>query len=418
MRHIQYKLLHLALIFCGFSPLASSPEVRTWTSSADPDQTFEGQLLEYNSHTGMVTIDRGDRRLTFSQELLSAADIEYARAEGPGLAQADRSGRSGGSIISRPVPDVLPKPGSAAADMSQPVQVFIIMGQSNVLEMGRVIDELKELYPYLADDAGNWTIREDVRNIHYQGSGRPANGNIRRNDWLTISGNRIGIEIGIGHYLGYSIDAPVMILKSAIGNRSLGWDLLPPNVAAYEYDGTLQPGYGETPSTAGQGPLKPEDEWYAGLQYDGDVARAKRVLDNIGEYFPGAADYEVAGFLWWQGDKDMRNPAHFNNYEKHLVALIKSLRKDFDAPNAAFVTASLGQTKQDDTSSGHGIILQAMKSVAGGKYSRELGDNIGFVYTHPLSMGGSSSGHYGGNAQTYMNVGEAMGKKMIEMLSD
>lgn len=44
---------------------------------------------------------------------------------------------------------------------------------------------------------------------------------------MTIQRN-IGPEIGIGHHLGNVTDAPVMILKSCIGNRSLGWDLLPP----------------------------------------------------------------------------------------------------------------------------------------------------------------------------------------------
>ncbi len=57
-----------------------------------------------------------------------------------------------------------------------------------------------------------------------------------------------------------------------------------------------------------------------------------------------------------------------------------------------------------------------MKTVASGKYANELGGNIGFVYTNPLSMGSSSSAHYGGNAKTYMNVGLAMGETMVELL--
>ncbi len=141
------------------------------------------------------------------------------------------------------------------------------------------------------------------------------------------------------------------------------------------------------------------------------------MLAELDKYYPGAKGYEVAGFLWWQGDKDMRDPAYYNTYEKHLVQLIKALRKDFDAPKAPFVTASLGQTEEGDTESGHGVIMQAMKNVASGKYSSELGENIGFVYTHPLLGGpGSSSGHYSGNAETYMNVGLAMGEKMAELL--
>ena len=96
--------------------------------------------------------------------------------------------------------------------------------------------------------------------------------------------------------------------------------------------------------------------------------------------------------------------------------LIKTLRKDFNAPNAKFVCASLGQSKKGSTDGG-GKILDAMLAVDSdsGKYP-EFKGNVAAVYTHPLSKGGSSGGHYSGNAETYMNVGEAMGKAMVELL--
>jgi alpha-galactosidase len=37
----------------------------------------------------------------------------------------------------------------------------------------------------------------------------------------------IGPEIGIGYTLSTNNKNPIMLLKSCIGNRSLGWDLLP-----------------------------------------------------------------------------------------------------------------------------------------------------------------------------------------------
>lgn len=327
--------------------------------------------------------------------------------------------------------DILPHPDGEPADMSKPVKVFVVMGQSNVLEMGNVGGADKEgtlehavkqenLYPFLIDDEGNWTTRKDVRNVSVMD--RRGNMNVYRNDWLTISGNKIGIEIGIGHHLGNAVDEPVMVLKSAIGNRGLGWDLLPPGSESWEYvnprDGKtyIYAGYKQSPARWEKGTEPEPIGWYAGKQYDDDVGNAKKVLEDLEKYYPGATGYEVAGFLWWQGDKDMRDPAYFSTYETHLVALIKALRKEFDAPDAPFVTASLGQTEESDTTSGHGVIMQAMKNVASGKYSDELGDNIGFVYTHPLSKGGSSSGHYSGNAQSYMNVGLGMGSAMVELL--
>lgn len=311
----------------------------------------------------------------------------------------------------------LPDPDGKPADMSKPVQVFLIMGQSNTLEMGKVTPELGKTYSFLADDAGAWTTRKDVRNVSVM-VGRKG---VYRNDWLTVSGKKLGIEVAIGHQLGNAIDAPVMILKSSIGNRSLGWDLLPPGTPGYTHGGNKVPGYKETFKSKKDKTIVPfvKDgdclQWYAGKQYDDDVANAKKILADLNTYYPGAKSCEVAGILWWQGDKDMRNPAHAAMYEKNLVNLTKALRKDFNAPKAAFVTASLGQTEEGSTK-GDGIILTAMKTFASGKYSKELGDNLGFVYTNPLSKGSSSSAHYSGNAETYMNVGLGMGKEMVKQL--
>ena len=65
-----------------------------------------------------------------------------------------------------------------------------------------------------------------------------------------------------------------------------------------------------------------------------------------------------------------------------------------------------------------GKILEAVLAVDGtsGKYP-EFKGNVAGVYTHPLSKGSSSGSHYGGNAETYMNIGEAMGKAMVKLMS-
>lgn len=323
----------------------------------------------------------------------------------------------------------LPDPDGKPADMSKPVQVYILMGQSNMLGFGKITGgegslehavKEKDLYPYLIDDDGNWTERKDVRNVRVMGSG---GGGMRlfNNEWMKIGKGKVGPEIGIGHYVGHVTDAPVLILKSCIGNRALGWDLLPPGSEGFEFTDSkgktwVHPGYKGSPEKWEKGTEPKRIKWYAGLQYDGDVARAKKVLSELDKYYPGATDYEVAGFFWWQGDRDSRSEALSSRYERNLVHLIKQLRKEFDCPDAKFVTASLGQTKRGDTNGG-GKILDAMIAVDGrsGKYP-EFKDNVAAVYTHPLSKGGSSGGHYGGNAETYMNVGEAMGKAMVELL--
>lgn len=391
--------------------LAAPAQARTWTS-AGGDRTFEGELHAYDPDNGVVTVLLANgKTLRFTQDKLSGADIAFLEKNGRKTA----GGRPSSSAIGE-LPDELPDPDGEEADMTKPVQVYILLGQSNMLGFGNP-DALKDIaaekYPYLVDDAGAWTVRKDVRNVRVMCSGNsPAKD--YTNDWMTVQGN-IGPEIGIGHHVGHVTGAPVMVLKSCIGNRSLGWDLLPPGTKAWEHGGKLQPGYRGTPDDPeGDTGGDMSKGWYAGCQYDGDIAAAKAVLDNLDKYYPGATGYEVAGFFWWQGDKDMRNPAHAESYERNLIQLIKALREDFEAPDALFVSASLGQTKEG-SKGGDGKILDAMKAVAMSK-DPGLEGKVGFVYTHPLSKGGSSSGHYSGNPETYMNVGEAMGKEMVRLL--
>ena len=121
----------------------------------------------------------------------------------------------------------------------------------------------------------------------------------------------------------------------------------------------------------------------------------------------------MAGFLWWQGDKDRYNAAHSAMNEKNLNQLFKALRKEFNAPKAKMVVATLGQTNKDTAKGNEKLIIDGMFA-----FGEAHKGEVAIVYTHPLSMGGASNGHYGGNAKTYMNVGLGMGKAMVELLKD
>ena len=80
--------------------------------------------------------------------------------------------------------------------------------------------------------------------------------------------------------------------------------------------------------------------------------------------------------------------------------------------------ASLGLAK-DAQLSNDKLILDAQLSVDGaaGNYP-EFKGNVSTVYTHPLTQGGASNSHYNGNAQTYMDVGLAMGEAMVRLLEE
>jgi len=328
--------------------------------------------------------------------------------------------------------------------MTKPVKVFILLGQSNMVGLGKIkggegslenaVKEKKK-YLYLVDEAGNWTERKDVRFVRYmQGRG------MLNNEWMTVAKcGTIGPEFGIAHVVGEAMDAPVMILKSCIGNRSLGWDLLPPGSERYQAEVTERggqkvtkvfAGYKDRPDswvmdpgkgTATEPPPwldkngKPID-WYAGKQYDDDIRDAKKALAELNKHYPGAQGYEVAGFFFWQGEKDCGNAVHAARYEQNLVRFITQLRKDFNAPDAKFVMATLGESTKGSGGNG-GLVLNAQLAVDGssGKYP-EFKGNVATVYSNPLSKGGSGNSHYNGNAETYMDVGEAMGQATVELL--
>lgn len=339
-------------------------------------------------------------------------------------------------------------PGGVTGPEPQPVQVFLLLGQSNMVGMGKISGgegsleeavQTKHKYPYLVDPSGGWSQRDDVRYVRVM-DGRGGGTQLLNNDWLSVKTCRtIGPEFGIGHVVGDALAAPVLILKSCIGNRSLGWDLLPPGSERYTFSSPdkqggektwVYAGYQDRPEfweldpaqgTATEPPPwldkagKPID-WYAGKQYDADVAKAQAVLADLPTYFPGTTSYEVAGFFFWQGEKDCGNAGHAARYEQNLVRFIAQLRADFQAPQAKFVLATLGEATRGSGGNG-GLVLEAQLAVDGaaGKYP-EFAGNVATVYSHPLAQGGSGNGHYGGKAEVYMDVGEAMGQAMVQML--
>ena len=331
----------------------------------------------------------------------------------------------------------LPDPDGQPASQDKKVKVYILLGQSNMLGFGRVgpadvqgslehMVKEQGKYPFMVDDEGNWTVRKDVRYVHAMDKRGVPYDNLEefavlKNDWLSVKGN-FGPELGFGHVMGHFHDEPVLVLKACIGNRSLGWDLLPPGSERYEFEGRTYAGYKDNPGSWVEGEPKKEVGWYAGRQYDADTSHAKIVLENLKDYYPEYADqgYEVAGFVFWQGHKD-QNAAHASRYEQNLVHFINSLRKDFEAPEAKFVLASIAFG--GDKLSGHGLtVCNAQLAVDGdsGKYP-EFEGNVNAIDARPFwreaDVSPKNQGyHYNHNAETYMEVGLALGEAMVELL--
>lgn len=151
-------------------------------------------------------------------------------------------------------------------------------------------------YPYLWDKAsGNWSVSKNVRNVFVMGSGGVASSiDLFHNEFMTAADttpatlpgmsskmkDTIGPELGIGFTLGNYTSDPVMTLKTCIGDRALGWDLLPPGTPESKYTDSkgvsyTYAAYHESPEKwETSQPKPPPVGWAAGIQYDGDTQRA------------------------------------------------------------------------------------------------------------------------------------------------
>ncbi len=325
------------------------------------------------------------------------------------------------------VPYPLPDPDASPGVTNKPVKVYIMSGQSNMVGLGNVYgtdDKSLETmtlrqnkFPNLVNEAGGWTQRQDVRYrgvisaIHNKGL-TPGCG---------ASSNNLGPELGFGHIMGWYHDEPVLLLKSSIGNRSLSWDILPPGAAGYGLP---------IPTTPGA--------WYGGKQYDiyfkdesqwahpdAAVTNVVDVLDNFAAQYPGWATqgFEIAGFVWWQGERDLGVSSWAAAYEQNLVTLIDSLRSYYTtryrgkvATNAPFVLGTLGEATLEMTTPANGVAVRDAHLAVDSTTGSNPQINVKTVYTNPLSEGGEGNNHYLNRAGTYMLVGDAMGRAMVDLL--
>ncbi|NQT89604.1 hypothetical protein HQ560_22735 [bacterium] len=248
-------------------------------------------------------------------------------------------------------------------------------------------------FPWLVDDEGKWTVRNDVyfqeARIAKEGRGCPLS--------ATSNGKSIGPELGFGHVMGAFHDEQVLLIKTSMGNRSLGFDFRPPS----------------------SGRKEPDSKWES-LEYRLMVEGVRKTLDQIDKIAPGykGQGYEIAGFVWWQGHKDGGSPQA--EYEKHLVNLINDVRKEFKAPKMPAVVATVGF-------GGHRMadkyveILKAQMAVGDPKKHPEFAGAVASVDTRDFwrevdESPRSQDYHYNRNAETYMRVGDALGRAMVGLL--
>jgi len=360
--------------------------------------------------------------------------------------------------VTIPGPHELPDPDTTPPDSTKPVKVYILSGQSNMVGFGRIagiepgtLETITDagMFPHLVDGDGAWTVRNDVM---YRGViSCFGNGPLRPG--FGADGSVSGPELGFGHIMGYYHDEPVIVLKSSQGNRSISWDYAPPSTEQFTwFDGFTDwtySAYGETFGRWETGRTPPVAEpgaWYAGKQWDDcftdetdwapmgitPVFNVTDILDNFATEYPQYAEqgFEIAGYGWWQGHKDKDEP-HASRYELNMVNFINDLRHYYETrypdkciPDAPFVLATVAfDGGWDNTSEGFLAVADGQLAVSGetGNYP-DFEGNVKTVeargFWRDSSISPTDTGyHYNHNAETFMLVGDALGRALAEMIT-
>ncbi len=299
----------------------------------------------------------------------------------------------------QPTPD-----NSKAPDTTKPIKVFVLAGQSNMLEMGALLGRSSGNHRVFYQNAKP-TDGEKPKHVNvaiYKGAYSPEG------DFLQIptkpGGKGIGVELAFGNMMGHVFDEPVLLIRSACGNRGLWSGFRPPSRGGWEKDENGK--YGWT-----------------GTEYRYMTEGVSETLKNIADIFPGykGQGYDIAGFVWFQGHKDTGNKETAEEYEENLVALIKDVRKDLNKPKLPVMIATVGFDGHQ--MSGNTLIVhQAQMAVGDPKKHPEFAGTVKTVDTRdfwrPVDKSPANQGyHYNRNAETYMLVGDALGRGMVKLLT-
>ncbi len=293
----------------------------------------------------------------------------------------------------------------------QPVQVFLLAGQSNM--EGQAVVDLDgpdynqgrgTLVRLMADPAkappfrhlrgvdGRWTVRDDVW-VRYQREEEPLlKGPLGLGFSVYGDAHHFGPELQFGHVLGDALESPVLLIKTAWGGKSLYRDFRPP-------------------SSGGQ----------VGAYYTRMIAQVREALANLETEFPAAQGrgYELAGFVWYHGWNDGVDPEKaVPEYEQNLVNLIHDVRREFKVPNLPVVIGELTGAWVDAPP--EWTRLRQAQAAAAAR--PEFAGQVVFVPTRDFVRPAEDSpntghGHHEfGNAETYFLVGDALGRGMVKLL--
>ena len=246
---------------------------------------------------------------------------------------------------------------------AKPLQIYILAGQSNMQGHAKVstfehigMDPVTK--PMLAEMLGADGKPKVCERVWISSIGCLDTDQAEQMGKLTAGfgagqgGPKIGPEFTFGLSMQKFTDAPILLIKTSWGGKSLNTDFRPPSAGPYVFNETQLAELQKKGKDIAA--LKAGREKDTGVYYRLMIAHVKKVLGDIKRVVPNydaAQGYELAGFAWLQGWNDLVDtgtypnrdkPGGYDAYSTVMADFIRDMRKDLNVPKLPFVIGVIG----------------------------------------------------------------------------
>ncbi|HCN29923.1 MAG TPA: hypothetical protein DIT64_14510 [Verrucomicrobiales bacterium] len=244
---------------------------------------------------------------------------------------------------------------------AKPLQIFILAGQSNMQGHAKISTiehigmdpAMKPLLELMTSADGT---PKTCERVWISSIGCAGDDTTEQTGKLTAgfgaTKEKIGPEFTFGLTMEKLTDAPILLIKTSWGGKSINTDFRPPSAGPYVFNET------QLATMQKQGKdiaaLKAAKEKETGVYYRLMIEHVKKVLADIKRVVPSydaSQGYELAGFAWFQGWNDMVDngtyptrdkPGGYDDYSKVMAHFIRDVRKDLKTPKLPFVVGVMG----------------------------------------------------------------------------
>ena len=257
-----------------------------------------------------------------------------------------------------------------------------------------------------------------------------ADGN-RGSGPLTVGygGNRdkIGPEFGFGLSLAQKLDAPILIIKTSWGGKSLNYNFRPPSAGPYKLNKKEQAAKNAADISKN-----------ASLNWRMMNEAVHNVLKDLKTHHPAydaKVGYDIAGFVWFQGFNDQFSDEFRNNYRDNMVHFVKDVRKEYKTPKMPFVIGVLGTNMSKEGVDKNAVSVAQREAAA----AQEFKGNVASVESYKVYdlearkvydsgwakhfaewcvVGSDRPYHYLGSGKFFVRLGDSFANAMIGLINN